>query len=193
VIADDDAVVRESLSTLLGRAGYQTRAVGTGEEALEAVRDERASLVILEVCLPDQSGYSVCRELKDEYGDDLPIIFTSARRTEPFDRVAGLLVGADEYFTKPLAPDELLLRVGRLIRRTARAAPPISSNLTARELEILRLLAEGLGAKEIARRLVVSPKTVGAHVERIYRKLGVRTRAQAVAVAFRDALVSPHV
>ena len=63
------------------------------------------------------------------------------------------------------------------------------SRLTGRELQVLRLLSSGLGPDDIARLMVISPKTVGAHVERIYLKLGVQTRAQAVAVAYRDALI----
>ena len=111
-------------------------------------------------------------------------------RTEAFDRVAGLLLGANDYIAKPFAEDELLARVQSLLgHRRGVAARTVRSHLTGRELQVLRLLSSGLGPDDIARLMVISPKTVGAHVERIYLKLGVQTRAQAVAVAYRDALI----
>jgi DNA-binding NarL/FixJ family response regulator len=116
-------------------------------------------------------------------------VFVSGERTESYDRVAGLLVGADEYLVKPVSPDELLIRVERLVGRSTPVAPPVAAKLTRRELEILSLLAQGLHAAEIAARLFISPKTVSTHVDRILRKLGVRSRAQAVALAYRRDLV----
>jgi DNA-binding NarL/FixJ family response regulator len=186
LIVDEDEEATSLVSGLLRRAGYGARAVACGEQALEAAREERPSLVVLEVCLPDLSGYSICRQLREDHGEDLPIVLMSARRTESVDRVAGFLVGADEYFAKPIPRDEFLIRVRRLIRKSS---PPVVSELTKRELEVLRLLAQGLGQKEIARELYLSPKTISTHLERIYKKLGVRTRTQAVTVAFRDSLV----
>ncbi len=185
LLVDEDAEVRRVLARRLGRAGYRVCEAETGDAGLEAAQEERPSLVILEVCLSDICGYAVCQELRERLGEDVPIILVSAKRTESCDRVAGLLVGADEYLTKPLAPDEVVARVRRLARRP----PALVSNLTARELEVLGLLAQGLTPKETATRLFVSPKTVDTHIENIFRKLGVRTRSQAVAVAYRDALV----
>jgi DNA-binding NarL/FixJ family response regulator len=145
--------------------------------------------VVLDVPLDDFCGYAVCRTLKEEFGDDLPVVFVSGMRTEAFDRVAGLLAGADDYIAEPFAPDEFLLRVRRLIRHLLPATPAAEYHLTPRELEVLTLLAQGHGQKEIAIQLFLSPKTVATHTERIYRKLGVRSGTQAVAVAFRDHLV----
>jgi two-component system nitrate/nitrite response regulator NarL len=105
--------------------------------------------------------------------------------------VAGLLLGADDYVVKPFAPDELLVRARGLLRRAGeRKVAANGYELTRRELEVLGLLADGLGQREIAHRLVISPKTVGTHVERILSKLGVHTRAHAVAMAFRHGLLS---
>ena len=79
----------------------------------------------------------------------------------------------------------MIARVRRLIGPRARVAEPAASQLTPRELEVLELLAEGLEAHEIASRLVVTPKTVAKHIERILGKLGAHSRAQAVALALR--------
>lgn len=189
LVVDDDEVFREAITGVLQRAGYAPIAVSNGEDGLRVARSEPPRLVILDVCLPDLSGYEVCRQLKDRYGDGLPVMFVSGVRTESFDRVAGLLIGADDYLGKPFAADELLARVRRLIRQTASIAPSLASKLTPRELEVLRLLANGRGQDEIAQQLFISRKTVATHIEHVLQKLGVRTRAQAVALAYREDLV----
>jgi LuxR family maltose regulon positive regulatory protein len=76
-----------------------------------------------------------------------------------------------------------------LLQRSRRASAEGGPQLTKRELEVLRLLADGLAPGDIARQLFVSPKTVGTHTERIFKKLGVHSRAQAVAAAFRGELI----
>jgi DNA-binding NarL/FixJ family response regulator len=189
LIVDADAGVRGSVASVLKQAGYRTSEAASGEAALEAVRDERPRLVVVEVHLPGVSGYEVCRELRDGFGEGLPIMFVSGDRTESFDRVAGLLIGADDYLVKPFAFDELVARVRALLRRSEATPPSHASTLTSRELEVLRLLSEGLGQGEIASRLVVSPKTVGTHIEHIFKKLGVHSRAEAVAAAYREELL----
>ena len=191
LIVEDDAGVRGLLTELLEGAGYATRCAQTGEEGLALARAERPALVILDVSLSGLSGYEVCRALRDDLGERLAIMFVSGARTESFDRVAGLLVGADDYLPKPFAPDELLARVRALLRRSA--APAAAESLTRREREVLGLLAAGLERSEIARQLVISPKTVGTHVEHILGKLGVHTQAQAVARAYREGLVETPV
>lgn len=190
LIVDDDPGTRAAIAMMLADAGYLTREAETGRDALRAARLELPALVLLDVNLPGLCGYEVCRLLRDEFGEHLPIVFVSGERTASFDRVAGLLLGANDYVVKPFAEDELLARVQALLgRRHDPIARELASCLTARELEILRLLSAGLAPDEIARRLVISPKTVGAHIEHVYMKLGVQTRAQAVAVAYRGELL----
>jgi DNA-binding NarL/FixJ family response regulator len=186
VVEDDDGLLG-LVRRLLELDGLDVIGVPSGEEALEAARAERPTIAILDVSLPGISGYEVCRELRRAYGPQLPILFVSGARTESYDRVAGLLIGADDYLAKPFAPDELLARVRSLLRRTA--PPPRTSSLTAREQEVLRLLADGLNQRDIADALVISPKTVGTHIERILEKLGVHSRVQAVALAYREGAV----
>jgi DNA-binding NarL/FixJ family response regulator len=188
LIADEDEVSREELARLLERNGFKVVPVASGDQALQAVRDNRPSVVLLEIPLGQLSGYEVCRAIRAELGDGLPIAFVSGSRTESYDRVAGLLVGADDYIVKPYAPDELLTRVRNLVRRSRPLAPAVATGLTRREREVLRLLVEGLRSEEIARRLYISRKTVGTHIENILRKLGVRSQAQAIALAYRSQL-----
>ena len=190
LIVDDDASTRAAIATMLGDAGYLTREADSGGGALRAARLEPPGLVLLDVNLPGMCGYEVCRLLRDEFGGQFPIVFVSGARTESFDRVAGLLLGANDYIAKPFPEDEPLARVQNLLgHRQLVAARALASRLTGRELQVLRLLSSGLGPDDIARLMVISPKTVGAHVEHIYMKLGVQTRAQAVAVAYRDELI----
>lgn len=182
VVADPDAIARAEISRTLLGGRYDPLELETGDEVLETVRREQPRAAIIEVDLPRICGYEVCRRLRERGGDDIAIILISGSRTESFDRVAGILLGADDYLSKPIAGDELLARVGRLISR--RTAPgSVSGRLTMREREVLDLLEDGLRHREIAERLSISPKTVGTHVEHIFSKLGATHRQQAIALA----------
>ena len=189
LVVDDDDGCRRAIGALLEEAGYQVSAVGSGHDALQIAASERPRVVILDVCMPDMSGYEVCRQLKERFGSSLPILFVSGVRTESFDRVAGLIIGADDYIGKPFAADELIARVRRLARQAAPVSTAVGSRLTAREMEVLRLLAEGMAQDAIARQLFISPKTVATHIDHILQKLEVHTRAQAVALAYRGELL----
>jgi DNA-binding NarL/FixJ family response regulator len=188
LIVDGDAAFRRFAARALAGTGFPIRAVARGREAFAVAAEAGLALVLLEVRLEDLSGYEICRRLRDDHGESLPILFVSADRTEPSDRVAGLLVGADDYLVKPVAPDELVARARRHLRRLE-TWNGRGVRLTKREREILGLLADGLSPSQIAVDLGIAPKTVATHVEHIYAKLGVHTRAQAVASAFRLALV----
>jgi DNA-binding NarL/FixJ family response regulator len=194
LIADTDAAVRELVSRLFERVGYRVREADAGDEALEAVERDRPGLAILDVALPGISGYELCRELKDRFGAALSVVLVSGERTEPYDRVGGLLVGADEYLVKPFNSDELLVRARLLLERqpTTKSDGATdgkgSAPLTNRELEVLRLLAAGKSQRAIAHELIITPKTVSTHIQRILAKLGVHNQAQAVAAAFRRGI-----
>ena len=196
LVVEDDVGVRALVRETLEQAGYATVEAGSREEALKAARERLPDLVVTDVHMPGGSGYEVCRTLREELGEELPIIILSGSRTEAYDRVAGFEFGADDYMVKPFEPEELRARARALLRRAGHSrtrTSPVSPNgvLTPRELEVLGLLAEGLNQTEIAKRLVVSPKTIGKHIERILKKLGVRSRAEAVAKAHSDRLVEP--
>jgi len=202
LVVDNDPVFRAFVREPLERAGFDVFEADDGEAALDAASRRQPELVLLDVCLPRASGYEVCRELRDRFGDALGIIFISGERIDSIDRVSGLLLGADDYVVKPFDPDELLARVRTVLRRVSR--PSVGSNgngsaigsgsadaeLTPRELEVLQLLAEGLTQPEIAGQLVISPRTVGTHIQNLLGKLDVHSRAQAVALAHKMGLVS---
>lgn len=189
LVVDDDPQFRTYLRGVLEDGAYSVVEAADGVAALASVRASRPAAVLLDVNMPRLSGYEVCRSLREEHGPALPVMFVSGERTESFDRVAGLMIGADDYLVKPFAADELLARL-RCMLRPAGRAESAPSTLTRRELQVLELLADGLDQAEIAARLVISPKTVGTHIERILAKLGAHSRAEAVAFAYRLRLVS---
>ncbi|HSK14822.1 MAG TPA: response regulator transcription factor [Gaiellaceae bacterium] len=193
LVLDPDDRCRDVVAALLERLGYEVRKAASAAEAW-SMTEEAPELVVLEVDLPDASGYEFCRECQERYGADLPVIFIAGRRTDSSDRIAGLLLGADDYVAKPFEPDELLARVRRSLRRS-RLSPRVAGSLsgqrrlTPRETQILGLLTLGLSQKEIASELVISHNTVGTHIQRLLGKLDVHNRAQAVAVALRERIV----
>jgi DNA-binding NarL/FixJ family response regulator len=188
MIAEDDLGLLELLGVHFEGSGYTVVRAASGRRALEIAEQQPLAAAVLDVNLPLVSGYEVCHRLRGRFGRMLPIVFVSGERTEPYDRIGGLLLGADDYVVKPFDPGEVLARVQSLLERTAAAAP--TARLTPRELEVLGLLAEGFDQGAIAERLVLSSKTVATHIERILVKLGVHSRAQAVAIAYRQSLVA---
>src|SRR3989441_4090672 len=190
LVVDDDPVICELVATTLSEHGYAMRRASDAREALYLVDREIPDVVLLDVHLPDISGYQVCRRLRDDHGDSVGIILISGERKESMDRAAGLLLGADDYMVKPFVLDELLARVQRLARRSRPIARTVVAGLTRRELEILRLLACGMDHLEIARDLVITAKTVEKHIEHILLKLGVHSRAQAIALALQETAMA---
>jgi DNA-binding NarL/FixJ family response regulator len=192
LIADAEESSRALLSGVLQNAGYQPLEAETGDGGLELARANAPAAAILEIPLPGLSGYELCAALKVEFGADMPVIFLTGARTEPYDRVAGLLLGADDYLTKPYVAGELLVRLRNLLHRRADPdASRFARRLTRREHEVLELMAEGLQQDEMAQRLFISPKTVATHVEHILHKLGARGRAQAIAIAYHHRILQP--
>jgi DNA-binding NarL/FixJ family response regulator len=188
-VVDDDGNLRTLVKSLLEPLGYAVSEASTAAEALSIASDERPALVLLDVHLPDISGYEVCQRLREEFGDDVAIVFVSGERTDELDRTAGMLLGADDYIVKPFDLGEFIARVRRTADRTAPARKANGSALTPRELEVLMLLANGQGQKKIAQALFITPKTVATHIQRILTKLDVHSRAEAVAYAHRNHLL----
>jgi DNA-binding NarL/FixJ family response regulator len=186
VVEDDDAV-RTLLTELFDADGFPVLAAARGDAGWALACRQRPAAAVLDVNTPGLSGYELCTKLRQEFGDDIAIVMISGVRTEPYDRVAGLLLGADDYVVKPFDPNELIARVRRFVARATRA--PAFEGLTPREREVLALLAAGHDQREIAARLVISPKTTASHIQHILEKLRVHSRAQAVAAAHRYGLI----
>ena len=194
LVVDCDPAYAAFVLDALRRGGFVGHHVASGEDAVEAAVALRPAAVILDVVLPGTTGYEVCRDLRQRYGEQLPIVFVSGERREAADRVVGLLIGADDYLVKPVDAEELITRLRRLIMKSwgphaPTPPPPAFGGLTTRENEVLRLLARGLDQATIAEELAISPATVGTHIQRILTKLDVHSRTQAVALAYREKLV----
>ena len=116
LIVDDEPNIRDLLSTSLRFAGFAIRAVGSGSAAISAVLEEEPDLMILDVMLPDMSGFSVTKRLR-ESGFTAPILFLTAK-DDTQDKVTGLTVGGDDYVTKPFSLDEIVARIRAILRRT---------------------------------------------------------------------------
>ena len=178
---------------MLRRGGYETVPVTTGGEALDAVAANGVSLVLLEVRLADMTGYEVCHEIRRRRGDDVPVFFVTGMRTEPLDRVAGLLIGADDFIVKPFEPDELIARARRFTgrrRATHRAtdAGDWPDGVTPRELEVLCAPRRpGAGPRRLSAQLTISQKTVATHIQHLLEKVGVHSRAELIARAYLPA------
>ena len=189
LVVDDDPALAAVMVDLLELAGHRGVAAGSAAAALEAARSEVPLLVVLDIKLPDRSGYEALQELRAELGERLPVLFVSGVRVEPYDRAAGLLVGGDDYLVKPFAADEFLARVRALLRRIDAAVQP-QIQLTEREAEVLALLATGLEPADVAQQLDIGARTVGTHLEHIMDKLGAHSRAQMIALAYQQGLVT---
>jgi DNA-binding NarL/FixJ family response regulator len=185
VVAGDN--VRPDYVRLLSRLGLSADAFADSPSVAGLLRDRAPAVAILEV---EHGGCGLLRELRDQYGPNVPVVLVSADRTTPADVVAGLLVGADDYAAESMDAEEFLARVRRLVDRT-RSTPNATADLrrlsmlTDREHQVLHLLTGGHSHKQVATELGISVKTVGSHVQNLLSKLGLHTRVEAVALAVR--------
>jgi DNA-binding NarL/FixJ family response regulator len=198
LVVDGDDATRVAAARVATRLGCEVSAAEHAELLFERLDGVEPAAAVVAVELPGSvNGLEVMRELHERFGADLPVLLVSAERTTALDRTTGLMLGADDYLTKPLDPGELLARLRRSLRRSTNGHANDTRNgdsgLSAREREILALLAAGKTQSEIATELVISPKTVATHIQHLLSKLGVHSRAQAVAAAFRLGLVEPDV
>ena len=114
LVVDDEPNIIELAKLYLERAGYQVEGVGTGQDALSGLSRINPDLIVLDLMLPDIDGFEVCREIRKK--SDVPILMLTARK-EDVDKIVGLELGADDYFTKPFNPRELVARVKAILRR----------------------------------------------------------------------------
>jgi len=134
LVVEDETSIASFVALYLKNAGYKIRTVGTGQEALEGVADERPDLIVLDLMLPDIDGIEVCRRIRRN--SDIPILMLTAR-DEDVDKIIGLEVGADDYLTKPFNPRELVARVKSILRRSVpERREPETKQITHGKLEI---------------------------------------------------------
>jgi DNA-binding NarL/FixJ family response regulator len=215
VVADDHQVVRTGFAALLDTQPDFT-VLGTASDGAEAVRMSRAlrpDVVLMDVRMPGTDGIEATRQLTgrpdgprviilttfdlDEYVYDAlragasGFLLKDVTAERLFDAVR--VIAAGEALLAPAVTRRLISEFARLPPKAAnQQTPPAAiAELTQRETEVLRLLAEGLSNPEIAGRLVVTEETVKTHVSRVLHKLGLRDRTQAVVLAYESGLVTP--
>ncbi|MEU3711755.1 response regulator transcription factor [Streptomyces catenulae] len=213
VVADDQTVVREGIVMLLGLLpGIEV--VGSapdGEEAVRLVAELAPDVVLMDLRMPRCDGVEATRRIRaDHPGTQVVVLTTYADDDSLFP---ALQAGARGYLTKDADGDEIVRAIDgvlsgeaglspriqrRLLERVAAPAPPSHKGpaeppdgLTAREVEVLQLVAEGLSNPEIARTLHVSTATVKTHINNLFGKAGLRDRAQAIHYAYRHGLAQP--
>jgi len=138
LVVDDEPDIVALVAYHLAKAGYRVGTAATGSDALAAARQERPALIVLDLMLPGLSGFEVLEQLRaDEATRDMAVLMLTARREEP-DRIRGLSLGADDYLAKPFSPQELVLRVGAILRRAAAGGTTTSDTITAGPIAINR-------------------------------------------------------
>jgi DNA-binding NarL/FixJ family response regulator len=214
VVADDQEIVREGFAALLATQP-DLAVAGTaadGEEAVRVCRDEQPDVVLMDVRMPGLDGIEATRKLTSDGKARTRVLMLTTFDLDEYVYDA-LAAGASGFLLKDVAAESLFEAVRivaageallaptvtrRLIDEFARLRPQLPvqperlSELTPRETEVLRLVAEGLSNAEIAERLVVTKETVKTHVSRILGKLDLRDRSQAVVLAYETGLVEPH-
>ena len=137
LVVDDEPDIVALVVYHLAKEGYRVSSASTGTDALATARRDRPALVVLDLMLPGLSGFEVIEQLRaDESTRDIAVLMLTARREEP-DRIRGLSLGADDYLTKPFSPQELVLRVRAILRRSA-AVPATGDVLTIGAIHIDR-------------------------------------------------------
>ena len=122
LVVDDEPDIVALVVYHLAKAGYRVSSAATGPDAVSVAKRERPSLIVLDLMLPGMSGFDVLREIRSDPDTvGVAVLMLTARKDEP-DRIKGLTLGADDYLTKPFSPQELVLRVQAILRRTT-AAP----------------------------------------------------------------------
>jgi len=200
LLADDHAVVRAGLERLL-ETTEDVAVVATASNGLEAVAlaaEHRPDVVLMDLSMPELDGIEATRRIVADDADAHVVVLTSLSDRERI--VAALEAGASGYLLKDSEPDELI----RGIRAAARGEAPLAPKaaravldtrirqptvrLSAREREVLALVAEGLPNKLVARRLGISEKTVKTHLTKVFQQIGVTDRTQAVLWAQKNGL-----
>jgi two-component system OmpR family response regulator len=133
LVVDDEPNIRDLLSASLRFAGHQVATAANGTDAINMITETKPDIVLLDVMLPDISGFGVTKKIRG-MGIEVPILFLTAR-DDTEDKVTGLTVGGDDYVTKPFSLDEIMARISAIIRRTSKDGQD-GSMITVGELSI---------------------------------------------------------
>ena len=207
LIADDHSIVREGLQALIRTEPGMVVVgeAGNGDKAVDLTRALKPDILLLDMVMPGLSGLDVLESIKGEDSKVRVLILTSFSDDDLV--FPAIKAGADGYLLKNASPKVLLQAIrdvhaglpsmspsiaARLMRELQRPPdlPPTEEPLTAREVDILRLIAQGLSNDEIAEKLFISEGTVRSHVSRILSKLHLANRTQAALYALRGGLAS---
>ena len=205
LLVDDHPLVRTGIAGLIGSTTDDISVVGEaggGEEAVRLASELKPDVVLMDLSMPGCDGVESTRRLFADGYDGAVVVLTSCKET---DRVSeALAAGAVGYLLKDSDPGDVLSAIraaaaghAPLDPRVARAllpdrAPSPAAGLSARELQVLRLVAQGLANKQIARRLEISERTVKVHLGNVFRRIGVTDRTSA-AIWARDHLPAEEV
>ncbi|WP_043270923.1 response regulator transcription factor [Streptomyces sp. CT34] len=213
VVADDQTVVREGIVMLLGLLpGIEVvGSAGNGEEAVSMVAELAPDVVLMDLRMPRCDGVEATRRIRTDHPGTQVVVLTTYADDESL--FPALQAGARGYLTKDADGDEIVRAIEDVLSGEAGLSPKIQrrlldrfaepahtlpkqsddppDGLTAREVEVLRLVAEGQSNPEIARTLHVSTATVKTHINNIFAKAGLRDRAQAIHYAYRNGLAEP--
>ena len=136
LVVDDEPDIVALVAYHLAKAGYRVSTASSGTDALESARRERPALIVLDLMLPGMTGYEVIEQLRaNDATRDVAVLMLTARRDES-DRIHGLSLGADDYLTKPFSPQELVLRVGAILRRVGAGGATSGDRLQIGALQI---------------------------------------------------------
>ncbi|WP_285320451.1 response regulator transcription factor [Pseudarthrobacter sp. lyk4-40-TYG-27] len=197
LLVDDHLVVRSGLRALLATQPDMdvVAEASSGEEALQLVRSHAPAVVVMDLAMgPGMDGIEAIRQIRNLGTGQAVLVFTTY--DSDADIVRAVDSGAMGYLLKDAAPEEIFAAIRGAVQGRSVMSPPVASRLfqqmrnpdevlTPREAELLSLLTEGLSNRELGRRLFISEATVKTHLAHIYAKLGVDTRAAAIATAIR--------
>ena len=193
-IVDDDPLVRDMLSTLFTLEGYQVESFAEGNAFLAAAHARKPACILLDVNMPGRSGIDILKELHAR-GYPVPVFMISGQADVPL-AVSAIKSGAVDFIEKPFNVEAVVGRVRDALaafvqQRGETAAAlvnpfPCCHALTARESEVLTLIASGASNKEAGRRLKISPRTIEVHRARIMTKLGAKNAADLVRIVLSD-------
>ena len=210
VIADDHNLFRQGMISLMRANDDMVEVVGqaaTGKEAIRLAHQLRPNVILMDIHMPDGDGLTATKKIKEAHPDIAVVILTASELDEHL--AEAMRLGASGYLLKDLDADELFEMISGVLRDEVAMTRAMASrllkimvnseadkskeenNLTEREIEVLRLLAQGASNPQIAEKLVITVNTVKTHIRHILTKLQLENRTQAAAYAVKKGIADP--